>query len=142
MTHWLTYLRLRGNFATRNKDLKEVKRIARIYYKKYVSTGVKPAGWVLRPVQIACQNVIVGLTALAHDSSIDGLRVPVYLSCEVPHLGTHEANRALSALILCDAFRNGGTMEIRFGSAHREDAVPTGLITLCSQSWNSPWCRG
>ena len=35
-------------------------------------------------------------------------------TCEVPHVATHEANRGLAALTLCDAYRNGGTMEIRF----------------------------
>ena len=68
----------------------------------------------MRPVRIACQNVIVALGAIAQDSSFDGLSVPAWQTCEVPHVATHEANRALAALTLCDAFQNGGTMEIRF----------------------------
>jgi len=99
----------------RDWGLKEISRLADRYQKEYASTDRRPAGWATRPVQIACQNVIVGLAAFAHNSSFDGLRVPVYLTCEVPHLATHEANRALSALMLCDAFQNGGTMEVRFG---------------------------
>jgi hypothetical protein len=63
---------------------------------------------------LACQNVLVGLGAIAQDSSFDGLSVLAWQTCEVPHVATHEANRALAALTLCDAFARGGTMEIRF----------------------------
>ena len=59
----------------------------------------------------------------------------------MPHVATHEANRALAALTLCDAFQNGGTMEIRFDRdarfmqdgkpityhGHPEKAVPASL---------------
>ena len=62
-------------------------------------------------------------------------------TCEVPHVATHEGNRALAALTLCDAFQNGGTMEIRFDRepgcrdngrriayhGHPEKAVPASL---------------
>ena len=39
----------------------------------------------------------------------------------------HESNRALSALLLCDAFQNGGTMEIRFGTAEKPKLFPPAL---------------
>ena len=67
-----------------------------------------------RPVQLACQNVIMGLSVFAYDSEIDGLSVSAWATCEAPHVATHEANRALAALMLCDAYATGGTMEIRF----------------------------
>jgi hypothetical protein len=92
-------------------------------------------------VRIACQNVIVALAAFAQDSSFDGLSVLAWQTCEAPHVATHEANRALAALTLCDAFQNGGTMEIRFDRearlsvdgqyvvfrGHPEGAVPASL---------------
>jgi hypothetical protein len=111
----------------RNPGLKRVGAIANRYYADYVEKGIRPRGSVLRPVQLACQNVIIGLAALRHDPGFDGLRVPVYLTCETPHVATHEADRAMAALILCDAFQNGGTMEIRFGERGREDPVPPAL---------------
>lgn len=86
----------------------------------------RPRAHVRRPVRLACQNVVVALAAFAHDSSFDGLRVDAWQTCEVPHLGAHEATRALAALTLCDAFQNGGTMEIRF-RRHPERAVPASL---------------
>jgi hypothetical protein len=84
------------------------------YDESHLQREKKPRDYVVRPVRIACQNVIVALAAIAQESSFDGLSVPAWQTCEVPHVAAHEANRALAALTLCDAFQNGGTMEIRF----------------------------
>lgn len=101
--------------AHRNTGLVRVlDEIGPAYERSHVGRGKRPRDFVVRPIRIACQNVIVGLAAIAQDSSFDGLSVVAWQTCEVPHLATHEANRALAALTLCDAFQNGGTMEIRF----------------------------
>jgi hypothetical protein len=84
------------------------------YQEAYLANERRPRDFIVRPVRVACQNVIVGLAAIAQDSSFDGLSVVAWQTCEVPHVAAHEANRALTALTLCDAFQNGGTMEIRF----------------------------
>lgn len=97
-------------------------KVSRDYQRK-IAEGIKPKSWNRRPVQLACQNVVVGMADFQHDSLFEGLRVSNYLTCEVPHLATHEANRAMSAMILCDAFQSGGTMEIRFGPSKREEEV-------------------
>jgi hypothetical protein len=84
------------------------------YEAEYLDQDRRPRDFVVRPVRLACQNVIIGLAAFAHDSGIDGMSVVAWQTCEVAHVGTHEGNRALAALMLCDAFQSGGTMEIRF----------------------------
>ncbi|GAB3428479.1 hypothetical protein [Flindersiella endophytica] len=89
------------------------------YGSEFIDQDRRPRDFVVRPVRLACQNVIVGLAAFAHDSTIDGMSVVAWQTCEVPHVGTHEGNRALAALMLCDAFQSGGTMEIRFDRALR-----------------------
>ena len=122
------YLRsVADELEARKHGLATIKSIATKYQREYVSADKRPRGWAVRPVQLACQNVIIGLSAFQHDATFDGLRVPVFLSCEAPHLATHEANRALTALMLCDAFQNGGTMEVRFGPRNLEQSVPPGL---------------
>lgn len=105
-------------------------RVAQDYQVRYVSKGERPRAHVLRPIQLACQNVVIGMATIEQDAQFDGLRVVDYVTCEVSHLATHEADRALAALILCDAFRNGGTMEVRFGAKGRERAVPPALRRL------------
>lgn len=116
-------------------------QIGPAYEETHLSREKRPRGFVVRPVRIACQNVIVALGAIAQDSSFDGLSVPAWQTCEVPHVATHEGNRALAALTLCDAFQGGGTMEIRFDrtariihegkrltyAGHPEMAVPASL---------------
>ena len=118
---------VRRELEDRRRGMIDVDRIAQRYKAEYVSKGARPRGNVLRPVQLACQNVVIGLAAIRHDPTFDGLRVPVYLTCEIPHVATHEANRAMAALILCDAFQNGGTMEIRFGDRRAPSPIPPGL---------------
>jgi hypothetical protein len=112
--------------AVRAEGLKRMKIQAAAYRKDYVEKSAHPKTYVLRPVQLACQNVIIGLAAFRHDSSFDGLAVPMWQTCEVPHVAAHEGARALSVLMLCDAFSCGGTMEIRF-RGHPERAVPAAL---------------
>lgn len=129
-------------FAAREPGLKRVlDQIGPAYEASHLAHEKRPRDYVIRPVRIACQNVIVALGAIAQDSSFDGLSVVAWQTCEVPHVATHEANRALAALTLCDAFQNGGTMEVRFdrearvsvGSkpvrfqGHPEHAVPASL---------------
>ncbi len=94
-------------------------QIGPAYERSHLDKEKRPRDFVVRPVRVACQNVIVALGAIAHDSSFDGLSVPAWQTCEVPHVATHEANRALAALTLCDAFQSGGTMEIRFDRKSR-----------------------
>lgn len=127
---------------SRDEGLRRVlDEIGPAYQDTYISKERRPRDFVVRPVRIACQNVIVALAAIAQDSSFDGLSVVAWQTCEAPHVATHEANRALAALTLCDAFQNGGTMEIRFDrqakvvvngkpktySGHPEGQVPASL---------------
>jgi hypothetical protein len=99
-----------------------VYQVTERYKKEHLDRGTRPKSHVERPVQLACQNVIVGLSVFAYESGFDGLSVPAWATCEVPHVATHEGNRALGALMLCDAYATGGTMEIRFA-----DRVPASL---------------
>lgn len=91
-----------------------VNEIGPAYDLQYLEAERRPRDFVFQPVRIACQNVVVALGSFAHDASVDGLAVAAWQTCEVPHVAANEANRALTALMLCDAFQSGGTMEIRF----------------------------
>ena len=102
-------LRARGPGMRRVLD-----EIGPAYEASHISLAKRPRDYVIRPLRMACQNVVVAYGAIAQDSSFDGLNVLAWQTCEVPHVATHEANRGLTALMLCDAYRNGGTMEIRF----------------------------
>ena len=100
-----------AELTTRDAGLKRMMyEIGPAYEESHIINSKRPRDYVVRPVRIACQNVIVGLAAISQESSFDGLSVVAWQTCEVPHVATNEANRALAALTLCDAFQNGGTM--------------------------------
>lgn len=113
--------------AIRPRMLQRIRQVASWYQENYVRHERRPRGHVLRPIQVACQNVIVGLATVRQDVTFDGLRVEDYLTCEVPHLAAREGDRALLAMLLCEAFQGGGTMEIRFGESSRESGIPPSL---------------
>lgn len=101
-------------------------RLAEKYQREFVEEQITPKAHDLRPFQLACQNVIIGLAAFKQQVTIDGESVPYWLTCEAPHVATYEGSRTLSALMLCDAFQSGGTMEISFAD-HPEHRVPASL---------------
>lgn len=118
---------LNAELGARAEGLRRVlEEIGPAYQEHFLAQEKRPRDFVVRPIRLACQNVIIGLAAIAQDSSFDGLSVVAWQTCEVPHVATHEGNRALAALMLCDAFQNGGTMEIRFDRRARVvlDGVP------------------
>lgn len=112
----LTYIEsLAEELAARSPGMRRVlHEIGPAYEASHITLARRPRDYVVRPLRMACQNVIVAYAAIAQESSFDGLNVLAWQTCEVPHVATHEANRGLAALTLCDAYRNGGTMEIRF----------------------------
>lgn len=113
--------------ALRPQMLERIGRVASWYQAEYVRKERRPRNHILRPIQVACQNVIVGLATARQDATFDGLRVEDYLACEVPHLAAHEGDRALLAMLFCEAFQGGGTMEIRFGEERNEFCVPPSI---------------
>lgn len=113
-----------AELAARQQGLtRMLDEIGPAYDVAYLGRSKRPRDFVVRPVRVACQNVIVGLAAFAQDSGIDGMSVLAWQTCEVAHVATHEGNRALAALMLCDAYHSGGTMEIRFDRPARLTAA-------------------
>jgi len=112
----------------REAGIELVLDIGEAYQQAFLANDKRPRDFIVRPVRIACQNVIVALAAFSQDSAFDGLGVVAWQTCEVPHVATNEASRALIALMLCDAFKSGGTMEVRFDRPARatgiERAIP------------------
>ncbi len=112
--------------AAWQKGLDGMAKLSTAYQAEFVIPEITPKAHHRRPFQLACQNVIIGLAAFQYDARIDGTSVAHWLTCDVPHVATSEGSRALAALLLCDAFQSGGTMEIDF-SHHPEQAVPASL---------------
>ena len=115
--------------AARLAGIEKFKEKTSLYQAKFLDEGRTPQARDERPVGLACQNVVVGIAALRYDDRFDGQNASIWQTCEVPHVATHEADRALAAVTLCDAFRGGGTMEVRF-DGHPEEGIPASLHRL------------
>ncbi len=100
--------------------------ISKAYHQTHGKANKIPRAHVTRPIRLASQNVVVGEAAWHYDARFDGLAVPVWQTAQEPHLNAHEATRALTAMMLAEAFRSGGTMEVRF-DGHPEGRVPAML---------------
>lgn len=100
--------------------------IADEFYETHGKSGKLPRAHVLRPLRLATQNVVIGEAVFAYDASFDGLAVHVWQTAQEPHVNVHEGTRGLLALTLAEAFKSGGTMEVRFDQ-HPERAVPGAL---------------
>jgi hypothetical protein len=115
--------------ARTDEALPQGKRKLAKAVKKYAEehgNTTHPRAHVYRPIRLACQNVLVGEAVWAHDARFDGLNVRVWHSSQEPHVNAHEGTRALTAMMLAEAFRGGGTMEVRF-DRHAEHLVPAAL---------------
>jgi hypothetical protein len=88
--------------------------------------GKTPRAHEPRPIRKACQNVVIGQGNWHHDGAFNGLNVTDWQTCQVPHVAAYEGNRGLLASTLAEAFRAGGTMEVRFDD-HLERRVPASL---------------
>jgi hypothetical protein len=104
----------------------KLERAAERFFESHVKIGKAPRAHEGRPLRLACQNVVIGEALWWHDARFDGLNVSVWQTSQEPHVNAHEGARALTAMMLAEAFRSGGTMEIRFDE-HPERAVPAAL---------------
>lgn len=111
---------------TREAGFAQLEKLAEGYYSSHDQGSKLPRAHECRPIRLACQNVIIGNAGFYFDAQFNGLAVCAWQTCEAPHVAAHEGNRALAALTLAEAFRTGGTMEIRFDE-HPERAVPARL---------------
>lgn len=115
-----------AELRARGVGLKRMEHLSEAYHESHGREGRLPKTHEERPIRLAVQNVIVGLAALRHDRTYDALAVTAWQTCQVPHVAAHEGCRGLASMTLAEAFRAGGTMEIRFDQ-HPEREVPASL---------------
>jgi hypothetical protein len=110
----------------RHEGKQAIIRHADEYWESHGKDNRQPRAHVVRPLRFATQNVVIGEAAFAHASAFDGLAVKAWHTSQEPHVNAHEGTRAMVAITLAEAFRSGGTMEVRFDN-HPEQAVPAVL---------------
>jgi hypothetical protein len=80
-------------------------------------------------------DLVVGLTAFKYSEAFNGIEVDVFATTDHPDYEEGHGTKALMALILSDAYRNGTSMEVRFtkfDSQERRrvaDNIPKSVLT-------------
>lgn len=73
-----------------------------------------------RALRLCTQNVVVGLLELRHNRDEDLLEVAAFASDDRPEFRPLESTRALTLMLLSEAFKCGGSMAVRFLYSGRE----------------------
>lgn len=117
--------------------LENAKRRGKKYDHQHGGALPRSKDW--RPVRSCVHDLVVGLAAIRHDESFNGLDVDVFLCTDHPNYEPGHGVRALASLLLSDAYRNGATMAIRFTRydgrkrTRVPERIPRDLVGLAEQ---------
>jgi hypothetical protein len=107
------------------------------YQKKFEydhATGGKlPRNTDWRPYRYCVQDVVFGVTVLRQLQEGNCLQVDVFLTAEIKEYGPLAGARALISFLLSEAFKCGGSMEIRFTKNVEQGRIPVELQQLAKQ---------
>lgn len=94
--------------------------------------GKLPRNNVWRPYRFCVQDVVLGLTVLQHNRNTNHLEVDVFLTAAIPEYEADSGARALTLLILSEAYKAGSTMHITFTEHVEGGRVPGELADLAA----------
>lgn len=94
--------------------------------------GKLPRNHIWRPYRYCIQDVVFGVTVVRHWREPNCLEVDVFLTADIPEYGPLAGARALTHFLLSEAYKCGGTMEIRFTRNVEGGRIPRQLTELAS----------
>jgi len=101
------------------------------FHKRYeydhAKGGKLPRNYDWRPYRFCVQDVMLGATVVKHARDDNCLIVDVFLTADIPEYEMGSGTRALTVFLLSEAFKCGGTMEIRFTRKVEGGRVPAAL---------------
>lgn len=92
--------------------------------------GKLPRNHQWRPYRFCVQDVILGLTVIRHRRDLNCLEADVFLTAAIPEYEADSGVHGLSLLLLSDAYKSGGSMEMRFTEHIEDGQVPRELVKL------------
>lgn len=95
--------------------------------------GKLPRNHEWRPYRYCIQDVVFGVTVVRHLREANCLQVDVFLTANVPEYDPLAGAQALAVFLLSEAYKCGGTMEIRFTKAVEGGQVPFELQELAAR---------
>jgi len=109
----------------------------REYHNKFdydhAKGGKLPRNHDWRPYRYCIQDVLFGANVVRHLREANCLQVDVFLTADIPEYGPLAGAMALASFLLSEAYKCGGTMEIRFTKNVEGGQVPQELQDLARQ---------
>lgn len=99
----------------------------------HATGGKLPRNHEWRPYRYCIQDVLFGVVVVQHLREANCLNVDVFLTAEIPEYGPLAGAKALASFLLSEAYKCGGTMEIRFTNEVENGKVPQELQLLAEQ---------
>jgi len=126
-----TYLYERlAEWKYREPGLKTMEYHVRRFEEEYLKLGKLPRNHVWRPYRFCVQDVVIGLVVVCHSLENNCLEVDVCLTSDVPEYEPDSGAKMTSVFLLSEAYKCGGTMEIRFSEYVEGGRVPAALCRL------------
>lgn len=110
-----------------------VQTFANQFQYEHASGGKLPRNHVWRPYRFCVQDVLLGATVVRHIKGDNFLEVDVFLTEVVPPYDPDSGVRGLTLFLLCEAYKCGGTMEIRFTENVEGGQVPEKILELAQR---------
>jgi hypothetical protein len=108
----------------RERGLTIMERHVRAFEEEYLKNNKLPRNHIWRPYRFCVQDVVLGLVVVRHSLANNCLDVDVCLISDAPDYEPGSGARMTSAFLLSEAYKCGGTMEIRFTENVEDRSVP------------------
>jgi hypothetical protein len=120
--------------AIGRRTLKEhIENFQKLHGYTHRGNGKLPRNHVWRPYRFCVQDVVFGSTVVRHSRELNCLEVDVFLTAEIQGYDRLDGALALSRFLLSEAWKCGGTMEIRFTNMVEGGHVPAALRELADR---------
>lgn len=120
----------RISFSTLEKHIKE---FAAAHKYSHADGGKLPSNHEWRPYRFCIQDVLFGATVVKHHREGNCLQVDVFLTANIPEYEHLAGSRALTAFLLSEAYKCGGSMELRFTNNVEGGQIPEELCELAQE---------
>lgn len=103
------------------------------FERDYLSIGKLPRNYVWRPYRFCSQDVVLGLTVVRHSVDNNCLEVDVCMTSDVLEFEEGIGVKITTSFLLSEAYKCGGSMEIRFSENVEGGRVPIAICDLAEK---------
>lgn len=125
----------RGDIFKHYRELgfERMKAHVRKFDEEYLKTGKLPRNYVWRPYRFCSQDVVLGLTVVRHSVDNNCLEVDVCMTTDVSEFEEGTGAKITTSFLLSEAYKCGGSLEIRFSENVEDGKVPASICMLAEK---------